>query len=190
MCEANLDKSKSVCKSVEGVDTIFPGPVPDVVGSLKGAVGYIGQCGTKRTTKPTTNSDDTSSPDKDTEKTTAAKKPKSTSTPKNTGTEANSHPLSPDGSCGATTGYACGDGACCGKYNFYGFSEGHCGEGCQSDYGACRNDKATGGGGAGGDVSVEKPCRGASGTLKPVEERGVVELAIVVGLLGFAGIWL
>lgn len=129
----------------------------------------------KHTTKPTTNSDDTSSPDEDTEKTTDAKKPKYTSTPKTTGTEANSHSLSPDGSCGAMTGYACGDGACCEKYNFCGFSEGHCGEGCQSNYGACRYDKVTGGG-EGGDVSVERLDRGASGTLEPVEERRVVEL--------------
>jgi hypothetical protein len=55
---------------------------------------------------------------------------------------------SPDGRCGAPTGFNCfgkTDGPCCSPHGWCGFSAGHCGAGCQGDFGICddgSSDKA------------------------------------------------
>ncbi|KKF92177.1 Lectin-B [Ceratocystis platani] len=45
--------------------------------------------------------------------------------------------LSPDTSCGGSTGYTCGDKSCCSKWGWCGVTPGHCATGCQSDFGHC-----------------------------------------------------
>jgi hypothetical protein len=206
MFEANLDESKSVCKSIEGVDTIFPDPGPDVFGSLDGPVGYTGKCGAKSTTKtssppPTDDSsssdqeDEETVPEEDVEEPTTTTKRQSKPTPAPKSAKANSFPLSPDGSCGASAGYSCEPGACCGQYNFCGFFEGHCGEGCQATYGDCGSDKATGGvsGGAGGggdDLSVVSPGGSGAWSMRVTGGSQILEITAAVGLLGVMVGWL
>lgn len=54
-----------------------------------------------------------------------------------------------DGSCGSGTGFFCAGnatgGSCCSQYGYCGAESGHCGTGCQSDYGTCTdaNSKTT-----------------------------------------------
>ncbi|OAL44265.1 hypothetical protein IQ07DRAFT_463352, partial [Pyrenochaeta sp. DS3sAY3a] len=48
--------------------------------------------------------------------------------------------LSPDGTCGGTTGYSCpgsGFGNCCSSYGWCGSTTAHCGTGCNNAFGTC-----------------------------------------------------
>ncbi|KAF2742941.1 carbohydrate-binding module family 18 protein, partial [Sporormia fimetaria CBS 119925] len=49
--------------------------------------------------------------------------------------------LSPDGTCGGHNGYVCPDsgfGDCCSQYGWCGSDpSGHCGAGCQTEFGNC-----------------------------------------------------
>ncbi|KAJ4317226.1 hypothetical protein N0V84_007445 [Fusarium piperis] len=44
---------------------------------------------------------------------------------------------SPDGSCGASTFFRCGEVTCCSQFGFCGNTTAHCSTGCQSAYGRC-----------------------------------------------------
>ena len=45
--------------------------------------------------------------------------------------------MSPDATCGGTTGYTCGAHNCCSQYNTCGDTTAHCGVGCQVGFGNC-----------------------------------------------------
>ncbi|KAK6099998.1 hypothetical protein MT418_001369 [Batrachochytrium dendrobatidis] len=47
------------------------------------------------------------------------------------------YPIGADGQCGEGSGTRCPGKTCCSKYGFCGESSGHCGNGCQKDYGIC-----------------------------------------------------
>ncbi|KAH7088454.1 hypothetical protein FB567DRAFT_579320 [Paraphoma chrysanthemicola] len=54
--------------------------------------------------------------------------------------------LSPDGTCGGTTGFKCEGsiyGNCCSKWGFCGNSPEHCDAGCQSGFGFCSSSKSS-----------------------------------------------
>ncbi|EKG17011.1 Chitin-binding type 1, partial [Macrophomina phaseolina MS6] len=66
--------------------------------------------------------------------------------------------VSPDGSCGGSTGYTCQGstfGSCCSQYGWCGDSTSYCGTKCQSSAGTC---------GTGGGATTSKPSATASST--------------------------
>jgi hypothetical protein len=74
---------------------------------------------------------------------------------------------SPDGRCGAPTGFDCfgkTDGPCCSLHGWCGFSAVHCGAGCQGDFGVC--DDASSGKAPNGTLVPSKVPSKTSSTSK------------------------
>lgn len=73
--------------------------------------------------------------------------------------------VDPNGSCGGSTGFVCGPGACCSEHGFCGTSIAYCGAGCQPDFGVCGVNVPANPGGespapAPGGVSPDNTCGG------------------------------
>ncbi|KAF2748055.1 carbohydrate esterase family 4 protein [Sporormia fimetaria CBS 119925] len=88
--------------------------------------------------------------------TTTTRPPTTTPTPPPSGGTT----VSPNGSCGGTTGYTCAGssfGTCCSQYGWCGSTSGHCGAGCQSGFGTCTS------GPGGAKISTDGTCGGTQG---------------------------
>lgn len=86
-----------------------------------------------------------SSASKTTSSASASHKPSSSSKASPSPTHASST-LSPDGRCGGSSGYHCngfGAGSCCGASGWCGSSPVHCGSGCQTLFGVCKNSSSS-----------------------------------------------
>ena len=128
---ANMDATS--CKSIEGMDPIYPNPGPDVTGSTKGPTGLVGNCGSVVNISGSSADNSTAQDDGHRASDLRPGAP-------------SAFPLTGDGSCGAKVGKSCRPGSCCSKWGWCGLFDGHCSlkGGCQADYGQCGAGSADG----------------------------------------------